>query len=192
MNIYSIYKITNKINHKVYIGFDSKWPNRLYRHFYISKSKKSKHNSLHKAIIKYGWENFLVELIYQSPERNHTLKIMEPFFINEYNSYHNGYNQTKGGEGTFGKKVSKQNRDKLSEMRKSLNKQSRWYNNGKENKFCTECPGDNWTLGRLNQKPSTKGYKWYNDGFNQQLTKNPPKNWKLGMLPKKQRSDFHL
>jgi hypothetical protein len=29
---------------------------------------------------------------------------MEPYFISEYDSYHNGYNSTLGGEGTFGRR----------------------------------------------------------------------------------------
>ena len=33
-----------------------------------------------------------------------------------------------------------------------------------------------------NQKPTTKGYKWYNNGIEQKLTKNPPLNWTLGMI----------
>jgi len=32
MNIYSIYKATNKITGKIYIGFDSNWPKRKKRH----------------------------------------------------------------------------------------------------------------------------------------------------------------
>lgn len=101
MQIYSIYKVTNKTNGKCYIGFDSNWPNRQYQH--KSKAKKGKSNYLlYLAINKYGWDNFEWTIIYQSTELEHTLKIMEPYFIMEYNSFQNGYNMTKGGDGTPG------------------------------------------------------------------------------------------
>ena len=64
------------------------------------------------------------------------------------------------------------------------NKKSNWYNNGSENRFITEHPGNGWVLGRINQKPSTNGCLWYNNGVQQSLTKNPPEGWVKGMLPK--------
>jgi len=98
MQIYSIYKITNKTNGKTYIGFDSNWPNRKYQH--KSRSKKNKKYHLYLAINKYGWNNFEWDVIYQSTDASHTLKIMEPYFIKEFNSFTDGYNMTEGGEGT--------------------------------------------------------------------------------------------
>jgi group I intron endonuclease len=98
-SIYSIYKATNTINGKVYIGFDSKWPKRQIVH----KSNHKKVNyKFYNAIRKYGWDNFEWTLIYQSKDREHTLKIMEPHFIQEYDTFVNGYNSTLGGEGVFG------------------------------------------------------------------------------------------
>jgi group I intron endonuclease len=100
MNIYAIYKVTNKINGKIYIGFDSNWPTRKYQH--KSRSKKNKTYKLYQAIRKYGWDNFDWEIIYQSFDALHTLKVMEPHFIKEYNSFNFGYNMTEGGDGTPG------------------------------------------------------------------------------------------
>lgn len=108
MNIYTIYKATNVINNKFYIGFDSNWPNRKKHHL-----KSNKKYLFCNAIKKYGKDNFIWEPIYQSKNAEHTLKIMEPYFIKEYNSYENGYNMTLGGEGTFGYKPTKETLEKI-------------------------------------------------------------------------------
>lgn len=57
----------------------------------------------HSALNKYGKENFDWEIIYQSKDIIHTLNIMEPYFIQQYNSIENGYNICKGGEGPIGR-----------------------------------------------------------------------------------------
>lgn len=115
MNIYSIYKATNIITRKVYIGFDSNWPHRILAHKSNSKKYKSK---LYQSINKHGWSNFQWEVIYQSKDREHTINVMEKFFIEDYDSFKCGYNSTLGGEGTFGKKQSEYNKKLLSESRK--------------------------------------------------------------------------
>ena len=51
---------------------------------------------------KYGEESFNIEAIYCSKDKKHTHKIMEPYFINEYQShvkFKRGYNSTAGGDG---------------------------------------------------------------------------------------------
>lgn len=105
MNIYSIYKIVNKINGKVYVGFTSK-PQPIKRWIeHISCSKLNPKTKLHKAIKKYGKDNFEFSVIYQSREKCDTLLHKEPYFIKEYNSFSNsGYNMTCGGEGSLGTK----------------------------------------------------------------------------------------
>lgn len=109
MTIYTIYKATNKINGKSYIGFDSNYPERINEHKNLSKKRDIK-TIFHKAIIKYGWENFEWCVLYQSYDREHTLNTMENYFIIEHNTYagnpNGGYNLTLGGEGTFGKIIS--------------------------------------------------------------------------------------
>ena len=102
--IFTIYKATNIINGKIYIGFDSKWPNRQKNHknSYLKLGQK-----FYRAIRKYGWDNFEWSVIYQSKDKQHTLTVMEPFFIKQYNSFGQyGYNLTTGGEGTFGYKFN--------------------------------------------------------------------------------------
>jgi group I intron endonuclease len=112
-SIYSIYKATNTINGKVYIGFDSSWPKRLKKHKIDSKFKNYK---FHRAIRKHGWDNFKWEVIYQSYDYEHCLKTMESHFITEYDSFTKGYNSTLGGEGTLGHKktISEESKKKMS------------------------------------------------------------------------------
>jgi hypothetical protein len=43
---------------------------------------------------------------------------MEKYFIQEYNSFHNGYNSTLGGDGTFGLVLSQETRKRISEGNK--------------------------------------------------------------------------
>lgn len=90
----AIYKITNKINGKLYIG-QTIHPNRRW----IEHKQKARHGQdlfpIHLAIKKYGEENFLFEIIewtenYDNEERR---------LIKEFNTLcPNGYNIGKGGE----------------------------------------------------------------------------------------------
>lgn len=95
MNIYSIYKATCVITNQSYIGFDSNWPNRKKEH--NREYKKQSNIKFYNAIKKYGWQNFIWEVIYNSKDGEHTLNVMESHFITEYDSMLNGYNTTGGG-----------------------------------------------------------------------------------------------
>ena len=111
MSIYSIYKITNKINGKNYIGYTANWLERKKEH--IRCAKKGSKFLLHCAIRKYGEDSFEWELICQSKDSYHLLNEMEPYFIKEYNSFYltgHGYNMTWGGEGTRGPKTEEHKR----------------------------------------------------------------------------------
>jgi group I intron endonuclease len=102
----TIYLATNKVNNKPYVGFTSKpLERRKERHKAesFSKTQPGYKSAFHDAIRKYGWESFEWKVLYQSWDREHCKNVMEGVFINEYEAYgENGYNMTRGGEGTFG------------------------------------------------------------------------------------------
>jgi group I intron endonuclease len=116
MIVYSIYKLTNTINGKSYIGFTSKAPEKRWA-AHLEKAHAKKNVYLYDAINKYGWENFTKEVIYCSQDAEHTLSVMEPYFIREYNTFftdEHGYNMTRGGEGTLGAKFSDERKIAIS------------------------------------------------------------------------------
>lgn len=94
-----IYKVTNKINGKIYIGQTiQSVKDRWYRHCGKSGISKAELNTHFKrAILKYGKENFTVETIEVCDSTK--LNDREKFYISYYNSYINGYNSTIGGQG---------------------------------------------------------------------------------------------
>ena len=98
---YKIYKSVNNINGKIYIGYTHKsLEKRIIEH--RCNSKKGSSYLFHKAIRKYGEDNFSWEVILESKDKEYILKEMEKFFIKEYNSYFEtgqGYNMTYGGQG---------------------------------------------------------------------------------------------
>lgn len=100
-NIGYIYKITNKINGKVYIGQTRKSiKQRWNEHKSTSKSpnKQGYNYPLYRAFRKYGIENFEIEEIEKCFFEK--LNEREIYWINYYNSYKKGYNQTLGGDGS--------------------------------------------------------------------------------------------
>lgn len=106
MQIYTIYKITNNLNDKSYIGFDSNYPNRIRNHKKGYLKITDKTCVFYKALKKYGWDNFSCSIVYQSKDKTHTLNVMENYFIMEYKTYiklpdNKGYNMTIGGDGVL-------------------------------------------------------------------------------------------
>lgn len=104
MKIYTIYKIYNTKNSKIYIGFTSNFKKRIKKHIQDCMTSDV---ILYRAMRKHGINNFYYEIIYQSKDKTHTKDVMERYFIEEYRSYIgfkdcNGYNMTLGGEGFFG------------------------------------------------------------------------------------------
>lgn len=92
-----IYKITNDINDKVYIGktyFEIE--KRFQQHCRDSIKRRCEKRPLYSAMRKYGIEHFQVSLVEETefPEQR------EVFWIKYYDSYNNGYNATVGGDGS--------------------------------------------------------------------------------------------
>ena len=94
MNKKYIYKITNLLNQKVYIGQAKNYKERFQTHKSQSQWQREPNKSLYRAFVKYGLENFSFEII----EHTNNYNEREKYWIQFYNSYLNGYNDTPGGE----------------------------------------------------------------------------------------------
>ena len=95
---YLIYKITNTINGKCYIGLTCRDINtRKYEH--IQESKSDSYFKIHQAIRKYGADKFIWEIIKYDLTNIKEANEAEIYFIEKYDTYNNGYNMTKGGGG---------------------------------------------------------------------------------------------
>lgn len=93
-----IYKITNQVNQKVYIGKTTSSINRRWNQHKSELNKnKDVNRPLYKAIRKYGVKNFIIEMIEECPSE--IVNEREIYWIQQYDSYHNGYNATLGGDG---------------------------------------------------------------------------------------------
>lgn len=95
-----IYKFENKINNKIYIGQTIRKPNIRYREHI--KGHNSKNSLIHKAIVKYGIDNFTFSIIEEIEDEKENLidrlNKLEIYYIEQNQSlYPNGYNISKGG-----------------------------------------------------------------------------------------------
>lgn len=106
--IYTIYKITNLINNKSYIGITKRNPRIRYNEHFCNKNEL-----LYKAKNKYGKENFSLEIIEENVPKDKVDR-KEREYIILYNSLvPNGYNLSLGGISNKGISVS--GRQKLKE-----------------------------------------------------------------------------
>jgi group I intron endonuclease len=113
-----IYKITNLINNKIYIGKAKDIQKRFKTHEYLSKNPKT---LLHNAIKKNGIDSFKIEEIgncVTDEEANEK----EKYFINYYNSLNSGYNLTTGGDGgdTLFKLTPEQRELRIEKIKKTF------------------------------------------------------------------------
>ena len=93
-----IYKITNKVNNKCYIGktlktIEERWIEHCRDYLRRDEEKRP----LYSAMKKYGIKNFKIEEIEQCNEQ--IVNEREKYWIQYFNSYKNGYNATLGGDG---------------------------------------------------------------------------------------------
>ena len=94
-----IYKIENLVNHKCYIGqaidINRRW--RKHRETYNEPKFPQYEYPLYRAMRKYGFENFSFEVLEECLREE--LNEKERFYVEKYNAFFGGYNQTLGGDG---------------------------------------------------------------------------------------------
>lgn len=102
-----IYKITNLVNNKAYIGqtkqpVEIRWEAHVYAAY---RENEDNRYYLHHAINKYGIKNFKFEVIEEVP--NTKLDEREIYWIAQYHTYrydelgNQSYNLTRGGKGNW-------------------------------------------------------------------------------------------
>lgn len=130
-----IYKITNLLNNKIYIG------KHRYSKPELDESYITSGLLINKAINKYGLENFHRELVCVS-ETLEDLNEKEKYYIKYFNSLSpSGYNLTNGGDGIseppewmieinrqkhLGKKQSEETKSKRIEALKKVIHNEEW------------------------------------------------------------------
>lgn len=95
-----IYKISNDINQKLYIGktaansLKSRWSDHLRAH----KRHTSECRKLYRAMSKYGTEHFRIDIIEECKTDEEACE-REKYWIQKLDTYRHGYNATLGGDG---------------------------------------------------------------------------------------------
>jgi len=108
--MYNIYKVTNKVNNKFYIGVTKS----KYR-FSAHKSRafsKNENRPLYNAIRKYGEDNFKYEVIESGKNYQYGWQTREPYYIKKLKPH---YNLTSGGDGIRDFKMPKHIVEKIAE-----------------------------------------------------------------------------
>ncbi len=103
-----IYRLTNLIRNKKYIGKTIDFEGRMYEH----KKGKSIHKSyVERSIRKHGWHNFKVEIIIDDVPEEDPDNLETCYIDVEDTMVPNGYNLTKGGEGISGYRFTAEQRE---------------------------------------------------------------------------------
>lgn len=115
-----IYLIENLVNNKKYIGLTTKTSEKRFKeHLWVAETNDGniKKNAIHRAIKKYGKDNFKLVVIEKCDTLNE-LFVSEKKWINHYKSFGpKGYNETAGGEGNPGWVMSEKRKDFLRKLR---------------------------------------------------------------------------
>lgn len=114
--MYKVYKITNKVNNKYYIGMTKQELRKRFSQHKTASKKESVKSYLYNAMKKYGVENFEIEQLFQFENREDCCnKEIECISQNL-----NGYNLAKGGE--IGFSMLTKSEEEISEWKESLSK----------------------------------------------------------------------
>lgn len=110
-----IYKITNTVNGKFYIGSASYYDKRIGTHISLLRQKKHKNPYLQNAWDKYGEDAFKFEVIEQLNKQYQLLE-REQYWLDYTQCYKRniGYNCAKIAGSNLGMKLSKETKQKIS------------------------------------------------------------------------------
>lgn len=108
-----IYKVTNTISEKIYVGqtVQTLHSRRIKHESNSRKEKPSGHFC--KSLKKHGFCDFKWEVVQPCVDKEE-MNSMECYYIKEFDCYKNGYNETRGGCGTCGRKQSEATKGRIS------------------------------------------------------------------------------
>jgi len=110
-----IYCITNIVNGKQYIGQSTDIDTRWRHHRDLLNAGHHVNRHLQYAWNKYGAENFRFSAL-EILEDDERINEREIFWIQELDTFENGYNLTLGGEGQRGRYLTEEQKNHLSEI----------------------------------------------------------------------------
>ena len=110
-----IYGWYNTKSEKWYVGQTIDPEGRYNKHIKLSLNNDNTH--FHRALRKYGLENFVYCVLEENVLRAN-LNMMEMDWIEELDSFYSGYNLTLGGGGTVSRICTEETRMKLSQSHK--------------------------------------------------------------------------
>lgn len=117
-----VYKITCLVNDKVYIGKADNIKKRWNDHKADARRKEpGRYFKIHRALNKYGFDNFIVEEIASFDTVKEAL-ISETEFIKIFRSMEDefGYNMTEGGDGAKGFRFTEEQKSKMNQDKKEI------------------------------------------------------------------------
>ena len=111
----AIYKITNLVNNKIYIGQTINSIDKRFKQHLSQVNYANICSALYSAFTKYGKENFIIESIVSGEYSREELNELEIFYIKKFDSLSpNGYNLQSGGNSFMVvESVKKQTSEKL-------------------------------------------------------------------------------
>lgn len=113
LNNYKVYCLTNKINNKKYIGITRRELNERWK----NGNGYKKTTRISKAINKYGWNNFIKEVLFENID-NQKASDMEKYYIELYDTINNGYNVQSGGFKDYTTEMSEYHKQCISKANK--------------------------------------------------------------------------
>lgn len=157
-----IYKITNLINNKVYIGQSVNIAQRWNKHrsSYNNNGLHTYNYPLYQAFRKYGMDNFKFEIIEECQSVD--LNQKETYWIKFYhsNTPDFGYNQNLGGD--CGTHFVKLNQNTLNEIIDLLC----------NSKLLLKDIANKYNVSIITIKDINQGHSWYQDNLNYPLRKH--------------------
>lgn len=116
-----VYKITNVITDKSYIGWTSKNAEVRWDEHVKTAARNKDNRKFYNAIRKYGIDSWKTETLCET-STNEEAKLKEIFYIDLFESFIKGYNSTKGGDGNNGIVMSEESNKARSNALKGKKK----------------------------------------------------------------------